>query len=192
MPTLHLIGGPNGAGKSTNSIFLPRYKKIARFDPDEFIVELISQGIEDEQDQIYSIKLKVEELLENRESFSFESNLHKSDNYSIVKLAKQHRYKTELTFISLDEVSNLYDRVEERAALGKHNIPKATILKRYQDGLSLLPSYINHFDKVRLVDSTELKLANPIVISKYKPFFRPSYSIPKWCDIVIDSYFSQS
>jgi predicted ABC-type ATPase len=191
MPTLHLIGGPNGAGKSTNSIFLPRHKKITRFDPDEFIVQLISQGLEDEQNQLYSIKLKVEELLENRESFSFESNLHKTDNYSIVKLAKQHRYKTELTFISLDDVNNLYDRVEERAALGKHDIPKQTILKRYQDGLKLLPSFINHFDKVRLVDASDLKLADPIVISRYKPFIRPSYSIPKWCDTVIESYFSE-
>ncbi len=151
MPTLHLIGGPNGAGKSTNSIFLPRYKRITRFDPDAFIVELVNQGIVDEQNQLYSIKLKVEELFENRESFSFESNLHKTDNYSIVKLAKQHRYKTELTFISLDDVSYLYDRIEERAALGKHDIPKATILKRHQDGLELLPSHINDFDKVKLV-----------------------------------------
>jgi len=64
-------------------------------------------------------------------------------------------------------------RVEERAVLGKHNIPKETILRRYQNGLNLLPSYINHFDKVRLIDSTKLLLSDPIVFSKYKPFVMP-------------------
>jgi len=116
LPTLHLIGGPNGAGKSTISNFLPRYKRIVRFDPDEYISELNNKGITDQQDQLYSIKLKVEQFFENRESFSFESNLQNAESYSIIKLAKQNRYKIELTFISVDDINLLYGQSRRKSS----------------------------------------------------------------------------
>ncbi len=120
MPTLYLIGGPNGAGKSILSLHVPRVKHIERIDPDEFIAEQIRYGVAGQQALQYSLQLKLDDLFGNQVSFIYESNLHNEESYLIAKQAKMFRYKVELTFISVDNTTLLYNRVEERAALGNH------------------------------------------------------------------------
>jgi len=188
LPTLYLIGGPNGAGKSTLSLHVPRLRNIERIDPDEFIAEQIRHGVAGQQALQYSLQLKLDDLFENQVSFIYESNLHNEESYLIARQAKRFRYKVELTFISVDNTTLLYDRVEERAALGKHNVPIATIQNRYEEGLRILPSHLNDFDKVSLVDSSNRTLSEPIRISKYKIFQMPIRQIPNWCSIVLVEY----
>lgn len=188
MPTLYLIGGPNGAGKSTLSFYLPRLRDIERIDPDEYISEQIRQGVSDLQSLQYSLQLKLDDLFENKVSFIYESNLHNEESYLIVRQAKKFRYKVELTFISVDNTTLLYDRVEERAALGKHNVPIATIQNRYEEGLRILPSHFNDFDKISLIDSSNRILSEPILISKYEQFQMPTSQIPNWCSIALLEY----
>ena len=93
MPKLYLIGGPNGIGKSSQAFKISNEKGITFINADTIILEskAINPDI-DESALLYLIKLNIEEVIENNESFIYESNLHNLNSYDIVSLVRRYRY----------------------------------------------------------------------------------------------------
>lgn len=68
---------------------------------------------------------------------------------------KQKGYRITLLFFWLNSVELAFNRVEERAKKGGHNIPKDIIERRYLAGLKNLNIlYFNEFDYWKIYDNS--------------------------------------
>lgn len=139
---MYIIAGPNGAGKTTLSYtILPEM-----FDCDEFInADEIARGLSPLNPERASIRagrlmlLRIRELLNQGESFAFETTLATKSYKGFVDQANEHGYEITLLFLMLESDKLAIDRVKTRVIEGGHNIPIATIERRYSNG------FINFF-----------------------------------------------
>ena len=158
MKQLYIIAGPNGAGKTTASYtILPEIFEVKEFvNADE-----IAKGLSPFNPENVSVKAgrlmlqRIHELIENKESFAFETTLSTRSYVNLVKKAQSNGYDVTLLFLSLDSQELAIKRVETRVIEGGHNIPVDVIKRRYEKGLSnLFNLYIPVVNKWMLVDNS--------------------------------------
>lgn len=158
MKNLYIIAGPNGAGKTTLSYtILPEI-----FECEDFVnADEIAKGLSPFNPDKAAIKAgrlmleRIAELLENDQSFAFETTLSTRSYVNLVKKAKEKGYEVILLFLALESVHLAIERVEIRVNEGGHNIPVETIKRRYEIGLkNLFQLYIPIVDKWMLVDNS--------------------------------------
>ena len=155
---MYIIAGPNGAGKTTLSYtILPEI-----FDCDEFVnADEIAKGISPLNPEKAGIRagrlmlLRIKELVNNEESFAFETTLSTKSYQGFVKMTRVRGYEVILLFLALDSVGLAIHRVETRVKEGGHNIPVTTIERRYFNGLvNFFKIYKSIVDKWILVDNS--------------------------------------
>jgi len=140
-PNLYIIAGCNGAGKTTASFnILPEILSCKEYvNADE-----IARGISPFQPEKVSIEAgrimlkRIDELLENKESFAFETTLATKSFESLIASAKAKGYYVNLIYYWLESLALAELRVKTRVAEGGHNIPKNIIEKRYFRGIDNL------------------------------------------------------
>jgi predicted ABC-type ATPase len=130
--------GPNGAGKTTASYTI--FPEI--FNCNEFVnADEIAKGLSPFNQESVAIKAgklmlqRIDELIENKISFAFETTLSTRSYTSFVKKAKELGYEVILTFLYLNSAELAINRVKRRVNEGGHNIPVEIIKRRYQKGL---------------------------------------------------------
>jgi predicted ABC-type ATPase len=79
---------------------------------------------------------RISELLEQGESFAFETTLATRSYVSLIKRAQLAGYKVSLLFLALQNSSLALKRVQTRVKEGGHNVPRNVIETRYRKGLS--------------------------------------------------------
>ncbi len=144
MPELFIIAGCNGAGKTTAAYnLLPEV-----FDTTEFInADEIARGINKdnvEEAAIAAARLmlkRINLLIENKQSFAFETTLSGLTYIKIIEKAKENGFSVTLFFVYLESAIMAADRVAFRVKKGGHHIPKDVIERRYVKGLKNLPKY---------------------------------------------------
>lgn len=142
MPRLLILAGPNGAGKSTFAT--SRFDELVggnRFlNIDEIAAGRAGGGVSLSAFAAARVGLERRRvLIRDRESFAVETTLA---GHSIVELMNRVRrdgYDVELIFLYLSDPALCHRRVAQRVALGGHDIPSATIERRYEGGLVNLP-----------------------------------------------------
>jgi predicted ABC-type ATPase len=151
-PTCIIIAGPNGSGKTTFA--LDYLENVVGFD--NFInADLIASGLSPlspEKHLLTASKLFLKEInkaIEARENISFETTLSGKSYLKLIRKLKNNGWRVELIYLYLPSVQLSIKRVAERVIHGGHNIPKATIIRRYPRSLGNL---INHYAK--LCDTT--------------------------------------
>lgn len=158
MKKLYIIAGPNGAGKTTASYtILPEI-----FDCREFVnADEIAKGISPFNPDNVGIKAgrimlsRIQELLDNEDSFAFETTLSTKSYTGLIKKAQERNYEVILFFLILDSQELAIKRVQTRVQEGGHNIPKEVIERRFKNGLhNLFNLYIPVVDKWILVDNS--------------------------------------
>lgn len=158
MKKLYIIAGPNGAGKTTASYtILPEI-----FDCKEFVnADEIAKGISPFNPDNVGIKagrimlLRIQELLNNENSFAFETTLSTKSYIGLIKKAQERNYEVILLFLALDSQELAIKRVQTRVQEGGHNIPQEVIKRRFKNGLkNLFNLYIPVVDKWILVDNS--------------------------------------
>ncbi len=158
MKRLYIIAGPNGAGKTTASYtILPDI-----FDCNEFVnADEIAKGISPFNPEKVGVKAgrimlqRINELLENKESFAFETTLSTKSYVGLIKKARQLNYEVILLFLALDSQELALKRVKTRVKEGGHNIPEEVIRRRFEKGLhNLFNLYIPIVDKWLLIDNS--------------------------------------
>jgi len=143
VPNLYIIAGCNGAGKTTASFtILPEI-----LDCKEFVnADEIAKGLSPFQPENVSFQAgrlmleRVDELLNNRSDFAFETTLTTLSYLNTIKEAKVKGYSITLLFFWLDNVTLAIERVKTRVREGGHNIPEETIKRRYIRGIKNLIS----------------------------------------------------
>ena len=99
---------------------------------------------------------RINELLDKKQSFAFETTLSTKSYTGFVKKAQSKGYEVVLLFLALDSFQLAQKRVEVRVQEGGHNIPKDVIKRRYTKGLSnLFNLYIPIVDKWILLNNSE-------------------------------------
>lgn len=137
MPNVIVIAGANGAGKSTLAPFLLR----DTFGILEYVnADTIAEGLSafaPEAAAFDAGKLmlnRLSDLAADRRDFAFETTLA-SRSYARRLIDLQSKgYQFHLMFLWLKSADLAVERVRERVRVGGHNIPEATVRRRYERG----------------------------------------------------------
>lgn len=139
-PRAIIIAGPNGAGKTTFAReFLPQEAGCPVF----INADLIAAGLSPfapEKAAIQAGRLMLKAIAEHasrRESFAFETTLSGLGYARQIRAWRESGFRIELFFLSLPDVSVAIARVAERVRQGGHDIPEATIRRRFAAGRRL-------------------------------------------------------
>ena len=139
-PKIIIIAGPNGAGKTTFAReFLPQEAGCPIF----VNADLIAAGLSPfapERAAIQAGRLMLKAIAQHvarRESFAFETTLSGVGYARQIPQWRQLGYRLELFFLSLPSADMAVQRVAERVRQGGHDIPEATIRRRFEAGRRL-------------------------------------------------------
>jgi len=157
MPEIFIIAGCNGAGKTTAAYnLLPEVFKTVEFiNADEIargLSPLNPTGVAFQAGRIMLERL--EQLISEQKSFSFETTLSGTAYLNLIKNAKEKGYGVTLFFVCLKNVSLAVERVAIRVSKGGHNIPKNVIERRFTKGIKNLPLYSTLVDDWYIYDNT--------------------------------------
>lgn len=158
---LYVIAGCNGAGKTTASFtILPEIIHCKEFvNADE-----IAKGLSPFQPEKVAFESgrimlhRIDELLQNGESFAFETTLSTRSYKGKLLKAKENGYTVTLLFFWLKNIELAKERVNVRVSEGGHNIPPDVIARRYKTGLrNLFEIYLDVVDGALIFDNSEGK-----------------------------------
>jgi predicted ABC-type ATPase len=138
---LYIIAGCNGAGKTTASFtILPEILNCKEFvNADE-----IARGLSPFQPEKVAIEAgrimlrRINELLNDSESFAFETTLATKSYKNTILQAKAQDYNVTLLFFWLQTIELAKERVITRVLEGGHNIDTEVIERRYLSGIKNL------------------------------------------------------
>ena len=137
-PKVVVLAGPNGVGKSTSAAKL----LLGTFHVDEFVnADAIAQGLSAFAPDRVAIEAgrvmlhRLKELAAQRASFAFETTLASRSYAPWLQNLKTTGYEVHLLFLWLPSAEMAVARVAERVCAGGHDVPEATIRRRYTAGL---------------------------------------------------------
>jgi predicted ABC-type ATPase len=155
---LYIIAGCNGAGKTTASFtILPEIINCKEFvNADE-----IAKGLSPFQPDNVAFESgrimlnRINELLDQGESFAFETTLSTKSYRQKVLDAQKLGYQVQLIFFWLNSVDLAIERVGIRVSEGGHNIKEDVIKRRYLRGLkNLFNIYLPIVNKTLIFDNS--------------------------------------
>ena len=157
MPDIFIIAGCNGAGKTTAAYnLLPEVFKTVEFVNADEIAKGLSPfnptGVAFQAGRIMLERL--EQLIENSQSFSFETTVSGLAYLSFIKKAKEKGYGVTFFFVYLNSADLAVERVAIRVSKGGHNIPKDVIERRYYKGLKNFSKYADESKAWYLYDNS--------------------------------------
>ena len=144
MKKIIIIAGPNGAGKTT---FAREYLPNEAGCPIFINADLIAAGLAPFAPETAAIKAarlmlkEIEANVKSGHSFAFETTLSGKTYAKHIAEWKNLGYHITLVFLRLPNAEFAMSRVAARVAAGGHNIPEATIRRRFKSG-------INNFEKI--------------------------------------------
>jgi predicted ABC-type ATPase len=97
------------------------------------------------------------ELIQNKQSFSFETVFSHPSKLDLIDFAHLHRYKVYLYFIGTETPIMNLERVKDRVKKGGHPVEAEKIEKRYFLTMELLTEMIKKADETYLWDNSGLK-----------------------------------
>ena len=139
-PKIIILAGPNGAGKTTFAReFLPHEASCPVF----VNADLIAAGLSPFAPERAAIKAgrimldAIRQHVARLESFAFETTLSGLGYARQIPHLRQLGYRVVLFFLSLPSADAAVQRVAERVRQGGHDIPEATIRRRFASGRRL-------------------------------------------------------
>jgi predicted ABC-type ATPase len=157
-PKLVILAGPNGAGKSTSAARL----LLGALRVDEFVnADTIAQGLSAFAPERVAFNAgrimlrRIKELSAQRASFAFETTLATRSYAPWLKEIRADGYEVHLLFLWLPNADMAVARVADRIRAGGHNVPEATIRRRYAAGLDNLRTlYLPLADSWKIIDNS--------------------------------------
>ena len=145
MKKILIIAGPNGAGKTTFAEeFLPNEAGCPEF----VNADLIAAG--------RLMLERIADLVAVGKNFAFETTLATRGYTRLIPQWRRAGYLVKLYFLALPDPEFAIRRVERRVRFGGHDIPAATIRRRFQRGLENLRNhYLDIVDEWSIYDGSE-------------------------------------
>jgi len=138
-PDLIIIAGPNGAGKSTVAEFLLANRSIETYVNADVIAKGMSRSAEGASD-IFAGRILlqvVHEAVVARLTVAFESTMSGLTWRKLIADAKALGYEVTICYVAVRSADISVARVAKRVQEGGHDIPEATIRRRFQKSLAL-------------------------------------------------------
>jgi len=165
-PIAIFLLGTNGSGKSTLRSYLDLSEITINIDPD-----LLNKAYKNKYPKTYEIESAKEALcqinnaIDKGINFCIESTLAGHGTMQRIKKAKASGFFVVAYYVSLDSVEINLERIKQRVSKGGHDIPEATVRKRFIESKNNLEKIKNSFDKLYLIDnsSPRFKLLWPVV-----------------------------
>ena len=160
-PCVVVLGGPNGAGKSTAAPFLLRDALAVT----EFVnADTIARGLSAFDPDAAAIGAgrvmlaRLDDLERKRSDFAFESTLASRSFAPRIRRLKRSGYLVHVVFLWLPSADMAVARVRERVRRGGHDVPTATVRRRFVRALlNFFDLYAPLGDRWRLYDSSKLQ-----------------------------------
>jgi predicted ABC-type ATPase len=161
-----LLAGPNGSGKS--SAFVKLNLEGVWINADE-IAKAMPATVDDGKStdiQAGRAALRyLDEMIETRQSFVFETTLASNQSIRLMREAKAAGFKVGLYYVALDSVERNIERVRQRVLKGGHDIPEDNIRRRHKGSFENLTAALMVADEVVLIDNSGLEPHEAFVIS---------------------------
>lgn len=159
MKKILIIAGPNGAGKTTFAMeFLPNEASCPEF----VNADLIAAGLSPfhpEEVAFAAGRLmltRIGELTAAGKSFALETTLSTRAYLRLIPSWQAAGYRVKLYFLKLPDPEFAIRRVEQRVRLGGHDIPEATIRRRFTRGWENLQNrYLGIVDEWSIYDARQ-------------------------------------
>jgi predicted ABC-type ATPase len=157
-PKVVILAGPNGAGKSTSAARL----LLGAMRVDEFVnADTIARGLSAFAPERVALNAgrimlrRIKELSAERASFAFETTLATRSYAPWLREIRASGYGVHLLFLWLPSADMAVARVADRVRAGGHDVPEATVRRRYAAGLvNLRTLYLPIADSWKIVDNT--------------------------------------
>lgn len=157
-PSVIVVAGPNGAGKSTTAPALLRDTLAVT----EFVdADVIARGLSafaPEQLAMAAgriMRQRLRELAERRTTFGFETPLAGRALHGWLATLAAGGYEIHIVYLWLPSPDVAVQRVADRVRRGGHDVPEATIRRRYRSGLT---NFLRHYRRLsttwRVYDSS--------------------------------------
>jgi predicted ABC-type ATPase len=157
MPNAIILAGPNGAGKSTaKSLLVP--DELPFLNADNIARELREQGVTKGTDLTAGRILiqQYDEMVEQGRNFATETNLANHSLAARIPCWQGAGYKVYLFYLWVPSPEFAIRRVKRRVQSGGHDVPEATIRRRYYLGLdNFFGVYMTLVDRWRIYDSSK-------------------------------------
>jgi predicted ABC-type ATPase len=137
-PTVIVLAGPNGAGKTTAA---PRLLRDALGVLEFVNADTIAQGLAGFDPDIAALEAgtvmfdRIRQLGVLGRSFAFETTLASRSLAPWINELIRTGYDFNLVFLWLPSAALAVQRVADRVRLGGHDVPEATVRRRYERGL---------------------------------------------------------
>lgn len=148
-PEIIVFAGPNGSGKSTitrMANIIEPYINADDIKRTNYCTDLEAAIMADE---------KRNALIDNNESFTFETVLSTDRNLKLLKRAKEKGYFIRCIYVLTANPQINVSRVFVRTQSGGHSVPKEKILSRYDKALKLIPELLEVCDVCHIYDNSD-------------------------------------
>ena len=97
------------------------------------------------------------ELLEEGQTFTFETVMSSRDKVDFMKEARKRGYRVYLYFVATDDPEINLDRVSRRVMLGGHPVPDDKVRKRYRESIDLMTEACDVAHRAYIFDNSGSK-----------------------------------
>jgi len=158
-PCIYVVAGTNGAGKSSLVGALVRQHGVEVFDPDA-AARLIGAQIPglsavDRNGAAWQQGRRLlERAIAEQLTFAFETTLGGATMTALLERALDAGLDVRMWYVGLDSPERHLARVRARVARGGHDIPEATIRRRYHDSRVNLVRLLPRLTELRVYDNS--------------------------------------
>ena len=184
-----LLAGGNGAGKTTFYHTQLEPSGFPFVNADSLAKELYPDSPEQHSYDAALIAEQIRKnLLEQGNSFCFETVFSHPSKIDFVAQAKISGYEIVLVFIHLDNISLNQSRINQRVSEGGHSVPADKVATRIPRTLENIRKVIPLCDSVFILDNS--RADNPfkklVTISNGK--IKKESVLPSWCELIITDF----
>lgn len=147
-PEIIVFAGPNGSGKSTITKLANIIEPYVNADDIKKANHCTDIEAAVKADEIRNA------LIDNNESFTFETVLSTDRNLKLLRRAKDKGYFIRCIYVLTSNPQINVSRVFVRAQSGGHDVPKEKILSRYDKALKLIPALLEVCDVCHIYDNS--------------------------------------
>jgi predicted ABC-type ATPase len=165
-----VVAGPNGAGKSTLKDEFIR-PGTYYFDGDIVFAHFANKYPLLSAEQLEggvagTLEKLINEAIEKRKDFTFETNFSSDMATNITKKFKENNFIVNLIYVGIDSLNDCKNRVENRVAFGGHNVSDNQIEFNYHEGINRVAENLSLFDNIAFVDNMKVGRSKIVALSK--------------------------
>lgn len=151
-PLAVFLAGANGSGKSSLRDWKVDNDQCIIIDPDRFIKTNNGNNILGSRQAISVFKKCISE----KTSFSLETTLAGKSAIKRIENARNAGFRVKMHYIGLNSPELNIRRVAERVARGGHDIPRDSIIERYNSSRENLIQAVDFLDRLEIYDNSEV------------------------------------